>query len=223
MITQSHKVCIKGGAERRGDTMTSAKKASALLLAAGLAVLLSSCSSQTNFSSALRQTSPPIDQRAGLSEAHYSYWSDPLPSAPLSVWIDLSDQTASFYRAGVRVGQSRVATGKAGHSTPTGSFTIMEKVANKRSNLYGRIFDRHGNVVVSDADTRIHRVPSGGRYIGAPMTYWMRLTGFGIGMHIGAIPNPGSPASHGCIRMPAEMARTLFEKSSVGTRVTIVQ
>ena len=214
MTTDSHKICIEGSGERQGDTMTSSFKASALL-AAGLAVVLSSCSSQTSFNSALRQTSPPIDRRAALNEANYSYWSDENSTAPLSVRIDLGEQTASFYRAGVKVGQSRVATGKAGHSTPTGSFTIMEKVANKRSNLYGRIFDGQGNVVVSDADTRIHRVPSGGRYIGAPMTYWMRLTGTGIGMHIGAIPNPGSPASHGCIRMPAEMAQTLFEKSSV--------
>lgn len=222
MTTKSQKICMTGGAGRQGDTMTSSLKASALFLAAGMAVLLSSCSSQTNFNSALRQTSPPIGKRAVLSEAHYSYWADESPSAPLSVRIDLSEQTASFYRAGVKVGQSRVATGKAGHSTPTGSFTIMEKVVNKRSNLYGRIFDRHGNVVVSDADTRIHGVPSGGRYVGAPMTYWMRLTGTGIGMHIGAIPNPGQPASHGCIRMPAEMAESLFEKSTVGTRVTIV-
>lgn len=164
-----------------------------------------------------------IGECGELNEARYSYWSDREPEAALSVRIDLSEQTASFYRAGVKVGQSRVATGKAGHSTPTGSFTILEKVANKRSNLYGMIFDAQGNVVVSDADTRIHRVPSGGRYIGAPMTYWMRLTGYGIGMHIGAIPNPGSPASHGCVRMPEEMARTLFEKAPVGTRVTIMR
>lgn len=203
--------------------MTSSMKRFVLPLASGLGLLLCSCSSQTSFNSALRQTTPPLDQKASLNEARFSYWSDREPEAPLSVRIDLSEQTASFYRAGVKVGQSRVATGKAGHSTPTGSFTILEKVANKRSNLYGMIFDAQGNVVVSDADTRIHRVPSGGRYIGAPMTYWMRLTGAGIGMHIGAIPNPGSPASHGCVRMPAEMARTLFEKAPVGTRVTVVR
>lgn len=175
-------------------------------------------SSPVTHNTALRQTSPADPS----SESSYSYWSDHAPVAPLSVRIDLSEQTASFYRNGEKVGQSRVATGKAGHSTPTGSFTIMEKIANKRSNLYGRIFDAQGNVIVSDADTRIHSVPSGGRYIGAPMPYWMRLTGSGIGMHVGAIPNPGSPASHGCVRMPREMARTLFEKAPVGTRVTIV-
>jgi lipoprotein-anchoring transpeptidase ErfK/SrfK len=138
------------------------------------------------------------------------------------VRIDLSEQTASFYRDGEKVGQSRVATGRSGHSTPTGSFTIMEKVANKRSNLYGRIYDARGNLVNRDADTRRHSVPSGGRFVGAPMPYWMRLTSYGIGMHVGPIPNPGSPASHGCVRMPEEMARTLYHRAPVGTRVTIV-
>ncbi|NNC89224.1 MAG: L,D-transpeptidase [Akkermansiaceae bacterium] len=155
-------------------------------------------------------------------EHRYSYWADDGSGERLRVKIDLSDQTASFYRGSRKVGQSRVATGKAGHRTPTGSFTISEKVAGKRSTLYGRIYDRHGNVVVSDADTRKHRVPAGGKFVGAPMPYWMRLTSYGIGMHVGPIPNPGSPASHGCIRMPREMAQTLFEKAPSGTKVVIV-
>jgi lipoprotein-anchoring transpeptidase ErfK/SrfK len=99
----------------------------------------------------------------------------------------------------------------------------MEKVAGKRSNLYGRIYDANGNVVNSDADTRRHSVPRGGKFVGASMPYWMRLTSYGVGMHVGPIPNPGSPASHGCIRMPREMARVLFQNTPTGTRVTIVQ
>lgn len=201
--------------------MTFLMTRSLMLCSAAVAVLLSSCASSGSFQSALRQTTPSLNSGTLPGEGGYSYWSDPQPSAPLSVRIDLSEQTAYFYRAGVKVGQSRVATGKAGHSTPTGSFTVLEKVANKRSNLYGRIYDARGNVVVSDADTRIHNVPAGGRYVGAPMPYWMRLTGYGIGMHVGPIPNPGQPASHGCVRMPTEMARTLFEKVTVGTSVTI--
>jgi lipoprotein-anchoring transpeptidase ErfK/SrfK len=53
------------------------------------------------------------------------------------------------------------------------------------------------------------------------MPYWMRLTGSGVGMHAGPIPNPGQPASHGCIRMPLAMAETLFQHVNVGTPVTI--
>jgi len=50
----------------------------------------------------------------------------------------------------------------------------------------------------------------------------MRITGYGVGMHAGAIPNPGSPASHGCIRLPRDMAETIFQNVSVGARVTIM-
>lgn len=53
------------------------------------------------------------------------------------------------------------------------------------------------------------------------MPYWMRLTSYGVGMHAGDIPDPGLPASHGCIRLPKEMAQKLFEVVSVGTNVTI--
>ena len=49
------------------------------------------------------------------------------------------------------------------------------------------------------------------------------LTGYGIGMHAGAIPNPGSPASHGCIRLPYDMAQTIYQNAPVGTRVTIMR
>ncbi len=199
-------------------------KLSHLLAAAALLVLLPSCTTSTHRTS-LRQASPVrIDQlREGATQTQYSYWSDHGVSAPLRVRIDLSEQTAYFFRGAVKVGQSRVATGRAGHATPLGSFTILEKVAAKRSTLYGRIYDANGNVKVGDADTRCHSIPEGGKFVGCPMPYWMRLTGSGIGMHVGPIPNPGSPASHGCVRMPREMARTLFAKAPAGTRVTIVR
>ena len=53
------------------------------------------------------------------------------------------------------------------------------------------------------------------------MPYWQRITGYGIGMHVGNIPTPGQPASHGCIRMPKEFAPLLYEVTKVGTPVTI--
>ncbi len=190
-----------------------------------LAILafLSSCSSSTHRTSLIEAN---IVNEGGFSSvkqrSHYSYWSDRVSNAPLRITIKLSDQTAYFHRGGEKVGQSRVATGKQGHSTPLGSFTISEKVVDKRSTLYGRIYDAKGYLKIADADTRRHTVPEGGKFVGCPMPYWMRLTGSGIGMHVGPIPNPGAPASHGCIRMPREMARGLFDKAPVGTKVTIV-
>ena len=155
------------------------------------------------------------------SDAGFSYWTDRPGNGPLNVTIDLSDQAAYIQRGSVLVARSRVATGRPGHSTPTGSYTILRKTADKRSNLYGHIHDASGAVVNSDADSRTDPVPPGGRFVGASMPYWMRLTNSGIGMHAGPIPNPGSPASHGCIRMPPEMARRLFLAAPIGTPVRI--
>lgn len=141
----------------------------------------------------------------------------------MSVNIDLSEQKAYLYKGGQNVGWTYVATGRSGFQSPTGTFRIMEKIVNKHSNRYGMIVDRYGNVVNSNATAGVSRVPSGCHFAGASMPYWMRITGYGVGMHAGPIPNPGSPASHGCIRLPHDMAETLYQHAPVGTRVTIMQ
>lgn len=115
-----------------------------------------------------------------------------------------------------------VATGKPGHETPQGTFRVLEKMVEKYSSHYGRIVDAWGNVVDDDADARRDRPPPGGRFEPAPMFYWMRLTWYGIGLHAGYIPQPGLPASKGCIRMPKDFAPLLFARVPVGTPVRIV-
>ncbi len=55
----------------------------------------------------------------------------------------------------------------------------------------------------------------------AEMPYFMRLSGSDIGLHQGVVPR--GPASHGCIRVPAGMARRLYERMRVGDPVTITQ
>ena len=134
---------------------------------------------------------------------------------PLSVNIDLSEQKAYFFKGGRNVGWTYVASGRSGFASPTGSFRITEKIVNKRSNRYGMIVNRSGNVVNRYATAGVSRVPPGGRFIGAHMPYC-------VGLHAGAIPHPGSPASHGCIRLPRDMAETIYQHASVGTRVTIM-
>ncbi len=163
------------------------------------------------------------DEPTYISESGYSYWEEKPGDGPMRVKLDLSEQTAYFYKGNVVVGRSRVATGKGKHRTPTGTFSITEKIVDKRSNLYGKIYDKNGILVNGDADTRKHSPPPGGKYVGAAMPYWMRLTSYGIGMHVGPIPNPGQPASHGCIRMPRQMAKILFENVEIGTPVKIVR
>ncbi|NJK93243.1 MAG: L,D-transpeptidase family protein, partial [Blastochloris sp.] len=54
----------------------------------------------------------------------------------------------------------------------------------------------------------------------AEMPYFLRLNCGPIGLHAGALP--GYPASHGCIRLPYENARTVFSTVDVGTIVSIV-
>jgi len=107
--------------------------------------------------------------------------------------VSISDQRAYLYRGDTIVAVTTVSTGRKGHSTPTGTFRIMEKQAIHFSN----------------------------KYDGAPMPHMQRLTNDGIALHAGYVP--GHPASHGCVRLPAKFATALFKVTSVGTPVTIVQ
>ena len=148
-------------------------------------------------------------------------WDDPDPAGPLSMVIDLSEQKARVRRGDRECGWTYVATGKPGFGTPTGNFRILEKSRYKTSNTWGKIVGGNGRTVDGDARRGREGVPAGGRFVGASMPYWMRIHG-GIGMHAGPIPNPGSPASHGCIRLPRGMAEILFANAPVGTPVSVV-
>lgn len=114
-----------------------------------------------------------------------------------------------------------VATGKKSYPTPSGDFTVRGKEKNYSSNLYGKIYDAQNVLLVSDADTRTDVVPEGGRFEGATMPYWMRLTDSGVGMHVGYVP--GRPASHGCIRLKRDSATQIFDLVKVGTPVAIAE
>lgn len=139
-----------------------------------------------------------------------------------SIRIDISAQRAYLMNGSELAMDYPVATGTSKHPTPKGNFRVLEKLkAEKRSSTYGKIYDAEGSVVVSDADSRKDVVPEGGKFVGAAMPYWMRLTWDGIGMHKGNVPR--HPASHGCIRTYYKAVPTVFAKVRVGTRVTIVQ
>lgn len=149
----------------------------------------------------------------------YKWYDDGGPGA-VTVRISLSDQIAEFKRGNRDIGWCYVATGKEGHGTSPGTYKITEKIVDKHSNRYGWFEDEFGNVTNGDARYN-DRVPAGMTYVPAPMPYWMRLTSYGIGMHGGLIPEPGKPASHGCIRLPKEFVPLAFEAVKVGTPVTI--
>ena len=110
---------------------------------------------------------------------------------PLYLIISLQRQMVHVYSGDRLVGMASVSTGTAGHRTPTGEFSILQKREWHRSNLYSN----------------------------APMPFMQRLTWDGVALHAGH--NPGHPASHGCIRLPAGFARTLFGMTQLGTLVRV--
>lgn len=118
-------------------------------------------------------------------------WSADAPAGPVTIEVNRRHQIASVYRGGVLIGLAAVSTGKPGHGTPAGEFSILEKAVYHRSNIYSN----------------------------APMPYMERLTWGGIAIHAGY--NPGFPASHGCIRVPLQFARLLFGVTRVGAIVTV--
>lgn len=159
----------------------------------------------------------PVSQH---SQRKLYEWHDDGGPGKVTIHISLPDQIAEIDRGGRSIGWCYVATGKEGHGTLAGSYKITEKIEDKYSNRYGWIEDEFGNVIDGDASPG-DPVPEGAVYVPAPMPYWMRLTSYGIGMHGGYIPEPGKPASHGCIRMPKQFVPVLFDSVDVGTPVTI--
>ena len=138
-----------------------------------------------------RESMPANTPIASLQKGEFIWFGDATRSGPLLLVVSLDEQRAYVYRNGVLTGVSTVSTGKKGHETPTGVFTILQKNKEHYSNLYDN----------------------------APMPYMQRLTWGGIALHAGGLP--GYPASHGCIRLPSEFARRLFEVTEHGMTVVV--
>lgn len=137
----------------------------------------------------------------------------------ISVVVSLSRQRL-YVRAGDEVAiDAPVSSGKKARPTPTGTFPILQKDPDHHSNVYGNFVDSRGRVVRGGVSALIDSAPSGSHFEGAPMTWFMRLTWEGVGMHVGILP--GYPASHGCIRLPSQVAHDLYAKVNVGTVVRV--
>jgi len=107
-----------------------------------------------------------------------------------------------------------VVTGISPRGVPSKSLKRNEpiiRVCTARSSILA------GTPIVADADADM-LIPPGGKFIPAPMHYFMRFAG-ADGMHAGYLP--GNPASHGCVRMPERYAIAFFNSVSVGTPVTV--
>lgn len=114
------------------------------------------------------------------------------PQGPVLIVVNLSSQELYVYRNGIRIGASRVSTGRPGHETPVGVYTILQKEREHFSNKYDN----------------------------APMPYMERLTWSGVAIHAGILP--GHPASHGCIRLPTEFAEILFGVTDPETTMVVI-
>jgi len=114
---------------------------------------------------------------------------------------------------------SPISSGKRGHETPKGDFHVLEKDPDHHSSIYGDFVDRSGRVVRSGVSTQIDSAPSGTHYQGASMKWFCRLTQSGVGMHVGILP--GYAASHGCVRLPSDIAPLIYQKVKVGTPAVI--
>lgn len=137
-----------------------------------------------------------------------------------NIVVNLTTQSATFFKNGTEVGRSPISSGREGYTTPTGNFSIIDKNKNHVSSLYGDYVDANGDVVVANVASNRDAQPPGTIFRGAPMPYFMRIHG-GVGMHAGYLP--GYPASHGCIRMPRGAAQRFFENAPVGTPVNVIR
>lgn len=140
------------------------------------------------------KVSSPVElarQADALKPGQWVWAPEIAPQGPLLIYVDLSKQIATVYRNGVRIGVSTVSTGKPGHETPTGVFTILQKDANHHSSTYKN----------------------------APMPFQQRLTWDGVALHAGGLP--GYPESHGCVHLPYSFARELFRTTALGATVIV--
>lgn len=157
----------------------------------------------------------PIQGSAYVNELAYQEL-EPL-SARME--INLSAQKATLFDGDVPVIETPISSGTAQHPTREGKFKILEKAQYKESNLYGRWVDADtGETVISGADIRDPH-PPGTVFKGTPVPLWQRVTHDGIGMHVGQLP--GYAASHGCIRFPGSVMPLIYEKTVVGTPVSV--
>jgi hypothetical protein len=138
-----------------------------------------------------RGARPIVDVAQQLKNGEYVWAPELSPEGPALLVVNLATQRAILFRNGVPMAASTVSSGKTGHETPTGVFTILQKNKEHYSSTYNN----------------------------APMPNMQRLTWKGIALHAGALP--GFPASHGCIRLPMKFSQLLFGATKLGMTVVI--
>ena len=141
----------------------------------------------------VRAQTPILPEPGSLRPGQYAWQPETSPQGPVLVLVSLTEQSARVYRNGIEIGITSVSTGRAGHETPTGVFTILQKARVHHSSTYDE----------------------------ASMPFTERLTWDGVALHAGGVP--GYPSSHGCVHLPLAFAQLLFGVTAVGTTVVIAE
>jgi lipoprotein-anchoring transpeptidase ErfK/SrfK len=165
----------------------------------------------------MRKASEFIQRQAPL-KVNQSMLKQATPSNTRIV-VSIPKQRAYLMIGDQVVADGPVSSGRRGHETPRGHFTVLEKDPDHHSSLYGDFVDGSGRVVRAGVSARSDSAPSGTHFAGAAMKWFLRLTGEGVGMHIGILP--GYPASHGCIRESVDGAKLFYDYAKVGTSVDV--
>ncbi|MCL6683384.1 L,D-transpeptidase family protein [Sphingomonas alba] len=119
-------------------------------------------------------------------------WAASIPEAgDTKVVVDLLTQLFYVYRGDQLVGVATISSGKKGRETPLGFWNVMLK----------------------------QKLGHSRKYENAPMPFMQMYDPKGIAFHAG--PNPGYPASHGCVRLPLKFAEKLYGMTKIGTKVVI--
>lgn len=170
----------------------SAKKYRFILVATGFSLIASAGISVADAAS--RQNGLSLKKQSNsLLELQGGNWWDKGKSRPvIHMVVDKTLQQVKVYADGVLVSQSKVSTGKEGHTTPGGIFSILTKNRTHHSNIYSQ----------------------------SPMPFMQRLTWSGIALHESKSV-PDYPASHGCVRLPGGFASQLFKFTRKGAQVII--
>lgn len=139
--------------------------------------------------------------------------------------VELDQQRVYLYRGGEMISVSKISSGRPKYRTETGSFIIGQREVNHRSNIYGDyVSAKGGSLMMKDVTSGFDPRPPGARFQGALMKYFQRFEKPGggstaMGFHAGVLP--GSPASHGCVRLPESMAKWFYENVPAGVPVYI--
>jgi len=150
-----------------------------------------------------------IDQEAQAAKKSKSYKrtrGSSIPAnfqnlAPKVIEINLSAQTLSRWENGQKLDENRVSTGKRSMPTPTGVFSVRNKIEVAYSRKY-RLY----------------------------MPYWMAFTAQGHGIHELPVFRNGKreganhlgiPVSHGCVRLGIGPAEIAYNWAEIGTPVVV--